>query len=92
MKVFQSMVAQNLLIIMCSNFFLITILTTNCHVLTLLQQNGRAERKHKQITETGLAMLFGANAPTTLWVDAFSSVVHSINCVPSSVLQDRSPF
>ena len=43
------------------------------------QQNGRAERKHQHITETGLAMLFNAGAPASLWVDAFSSATYIIN-------------
>lgn len=29
------------------------------------QQNGRAERKHRHLTETGLAMLFNAHAPAS---------------------------
>ncbi|KAJ9544289.1 hypothetical protein OSB04_023996 [Centaurea solstitialis] len=56
------------------------------------QQNGRAERKHRHVTETGLAMLFNANAPSSLWVDAFSSAVYIVNRLPSKVLQSKSPF
>ncbi|KAJ9552360.1 hypothetical protein OSB04_016405 [Centaurea solstitialis] len=56
------------------------------------QQNGRAERKHRHITETGLAMLFNANAPSSLWVDAFSSAVYIVNRLPSKVMQSKSPF
>lgn len=55
-------------------------------------QNGRAERKHRHITETGLAMLFHAHAPASLWVEAFTTAVYTINRLPSSVLDNKSPF
>jgi len=35
-------------------------------------QNGHGERKHRHITETGLALLFHSQVPLTHWVDAFS--------------------
>ncbi|KAI3500548.1 hypothetical protein L1887_36372 [Cichorium endivia] len=56
------------------------------------QQNGRAERKHRHITETGLAMLFNARAPATFWVHAFSSAVYIINRLPTKILTNKSPF
>ncbi|GJS62085.1 calcium-dependent protein kinase 26-like protein [Tanacetum coccineum] len=34
------------------------------------QQNGRAERKHRHLVETGLAMLFHAHVPASIGVDA----------------------
>ncbi|GKE91206.1 retrovirus-related pol polyprotein from transposon RE1, partial [Tanacetum coccineum] len=37
-------------------------------------------------------MLFNANAPATLWVDAFTSAVYIINRLPTKVLNDKSPF
>lgn len=37
-------------------------------------------------------MLFHAQAPASLWVDAFAIAVFVINCLPSSVLHDKSPF
>ncbi|KAJ0580159.1 putative RNA-directed DNA polymerase [Helianthus annuus] len=56
------------------------------------QQNGRVERKHRHIVETGLAMLFHAQVPPKYWVDAFSSAVFIINRLPSKLLQGVSPF
>ena len=56
------------------------------------QQNGRVERRHHHITETSFTMLFNADAPASLWVDAFSSAVYIINRLPSKVLQSKSPF
>lgn len=56
------------------------------------QQNGRAERKHRHIVETGLSMLFQAHAPTSLWFDAFATAVFVINKLSSPLLRDTSPF
>src|SRR5206468_4592975 len=35
------------------------------------QQNGRAERRNRQITEMGNAMLFQSNCPKCYWFEAF---------------------
>ncbi|KAM0002129.1 putative RNA-directed DNA polymerase [Helianthus debilis subsp. tardiflorus] len=56
------------------------------------QQNGRAERKHRHIVETGLAMLFNAHVPASFWVDAFTTATYVINRVPTPLLQHKSPF
>ncbi|KAJ0701721.1 putative RNA-directed DNA polymerase [Helianthus annuus] len=56
------------------------------------EQNGRAERKHRHITETGLAMMFNAHAPSTLWFDAFTSATYIINRLPTKLLENKSPF
>lgn len=56
------------------------------------QQNGRAERKHHHIVETGLAMLFNAHVPAQYWVDAFTSATYIVNRVPSPLLNNKSPF
>lgn len=56
------------------------------------QQNGRAEQKHRHVTETGLPMMFKAHAPATLRVDAFSFATYIINRLPSKFLDYKSPF
>ena len=56
------------------------------------QQNGRVERKHRHIVETGLAMMFHAHIPVAYWTHAFSSAVHIINRLPTKVLSLKSPF
>lgn len=56
------------------------------------QQNGRAERKHRHVVETGLAMMFNASLPLLYWVDAFSSAVYIINRLPTPTLENKSPF
>ena len=55
-------------------------------------QNGRAERKHRHITETSLTMLFHATVPLHFWVEAFSTTVFIINRLPTLVLNGTSPF
>jgi len=37
-------------------------------------------------------MLFHANVPLHLWVEAFSTTVFTINCLPTLVLNEASPF
>ena len=56
------------------------------------EQNGIAERKHRHLVETGLTMLFHAQLPKHLWVDAFTAAVYLINRLPSSILQMQTPF
>ncbi|KAJ9555163.1 hypothetical protein OSB04_009777 [Centaurea solstitialis] len=56
------------------------------------QQNGRAERKHRHLTETGLALLFNAHAPASFWVDAFTCATYIINRLPTRLLDNKSPF
>ncbi|QHN81468.1 Retrovirus-related Pol polyprotein [Arachis hypogaea] len=46
------------------------------------QQNGLAERKHRHIIETGLALLATASLPLLFWDEAFSTV-YLINRMPS---------
>jgi hypothetical protein len=55
-------------------------------------QNGLAERKHRHIVETGLALLAHSHLPLSYWVDAFTTAVYLINRLPTSVLQHQSPY
>ncbi|KAA8538352.1 hypothetical protein F0562_027825 [Nyssa sinensis] len=56
------------------------------------QQNGVAERKHRHVTETGLAMLAHAHLLLTYWVEAFNTAIFLINKLPTAVLHNQSPF
>jgi hypothetical protein len=56
------------------------------------QQNGAIERKHRHSVETGLALLSHAHLPFKFWDDAFSTACYLINRMPTSVLQNLSPF
>nr|GEX70852.1 putative zinc finger, CCHC-type [Tanacetum cinerariifolium] len=56
------------------------------------QQNGRVERKHRHIIETGLAMMFKAYVPASFWTYAFTSATYIINQLPSKLLSNKSPY
>lgn len=55
-------------------------------------QNSVAERKHQHIVEMGLTKIFHANMPLSLWVDVFLTTVYLINRLPSSILNNESPY
>lgn len=55
-------------------------------------QISRAKRKHRHITEIGLAMLFHSHVPLKLWVDAFSTATVIINHLSTPLLDGHSPF
>lgn len=52
------------------------------------KQNIVVEREHRYIIETGLTLLFYANAPHYLQVDAFATIVFLTNRMLSTVLQN----
>ncbi|KAL0541716.1 hypothetical protein IC582_021771 [Cucumis melo] len=56
------------------------------------QQNGRVERKHLHILDSVRALLLSASCPKKFWGEAALTSVYSINRLPSSVLQNISPF
>lgn len=47
------------------------------------EQNGIAERRHRHIVETGLALLHFAGLPLTFWSHAFQTAAHLINRLPT---------
>ncbi|KAL4575060.1 hypothetical protein LXL04_021901 [Taraxacum kok-saghyz] len=56
------------------------------------EQNGIAERRHRHIVETGLALLHQTHMPLTFWSHAFQTAVYLINRLPTPILQNKSPF
>uniref|UniRef100_A0A6N2KS64 Integrase catalytic domain-containing protein n=1 Tax=Salix viminalis TaxID=40686 RepID=A0A6N2KS64_SALVM len=56
------------------------------------QHNGTAERRHRQITTTGLTLLHQASLPLSFWPYAFQTAITIINRLPTPILQLRSPF
>jgi hypothetical protein len=56
------------------------------------QQNGSAERKHRHIVETGLALLAHAHVPIKFWDDAFLTATYLINRMPTHVIDNTSPL
>jgi len=53
------------------------------------QQNGVAERKNRHLIKTAPTLLLHGNLPTKFWGDVALTVCYLINCMPSSVLQDK---
>uniref|UniRef100_A0A2N9GJX2 Integrase catalytic domain-containing protein n=1 Tax=Fagus sylvatica TaxID=28930 RepID=A0A2N9GJX2_FAGSY len=56
------------------------------------QQNGRAERKHRHILDSVRAFLISASCPERFWGEAALTAVYTINRLPSSALQNMTPF
>ena len=56
------------------------------------QQNGVAERKHRHLVETGLALLAHASLPLRFWDEAFLTACYLINRMPTPVLQKDTPI
>lgn len=56
------------------------------------QQNGRVERKHRQILNIARALLFQASLPTRFWGECVSTAAHLINMTPTPLLGNKSPY
>ena len=56
------------------------------------QQNGSAERKHRHVVETGLALLAHSSMPVKFWDQAFNTAVHLINRLPTRVIDNATPL
>lgn len=55
-------------------------------------QNGSIEWHHHHIVETGISLIGQSFVPTKYWSNAFQNVVFLINCMPTPILQNSSPF
>uniref|UniRef100_A0A2N9IB76 Integrase catalytic domain-containing protein n=1 Tax=Fagus sylvatica TaxID=28930 RepID=A0A2N9IB76_FAGSY len=67
-----------------------TILQRSCAGTS--QQNGRAERKYCHILDSVRAFLIFASCPERFWGEAALTAVYTINRLPSSALQNVTPF
>lgn len=56
------------------------------------EQNGLAERKHRQIVDTGLTMLAHSFMPIKYWDCAFETAIYLINRLPTKTLHLEIPF
>lgn len=75
-----------------SSFFAAHGIIHQLSCLHTVEQNGLVERKHRNVTELGLTMLFHSNAPKRFWVEAFAPAVWLINRLPTSTLHMQSPL
>jgi transposase InsO family protein len=56
------------------------------------QSNGTAERLNRTLDELVRAILYQANLPESFWAEAMSSAAFTLNYLPSSAIDDRTPF
>uniref|UniRef100_A0A2N9J9Y4 Integrase catalytic domain-containing protein n=1 Tax=Fagus sylvatica TaxID=28930 RepID=A0A2N9J9Y4_FAGSY len=56
------------------------------------QQNGVAERKHRHVVDTGLALLAHSGLSTQYWVEAFLTAIYLINRLPTPTLSNLTPY
>ena len=56
------------------------------------EHNGLAERRHRHIVETGLALMSHASMPKGYWSYAFVTAVYLINRMPTQNLEFQTPF
>lgn len=59
-------------------------------MLTL--KNDIVERKHRHIVDFGLALLAHTSIPLKFWPYAFKHAMKLINLLPSTSLENKSPF
>ena len=53
------------------------------------QQNGKSERMIRTVNNEIRCLLFQANLPSSLWVEALHTAVHILNLLPSKPIQNR---
>lgn len=56
------------------------------------QQNGIVEMKHMYILKTSRAIRFQGHLPIRFWGECILGAMHIINRLPSTVLNNASPF
>ena len=56
------------------------------------QQNGRVERRHRNILEMARALRFQAGLPLHFWGDCVMAATHITNRLPSVVLEGKNPY
>lgn len=56
------------------------------------QQNGRVERKQRNILETGRALRFQAGLPLQYWGDCMLTAAFITNRLPTPLLHNQTPY
>jgi hypothetical protein len=56
------------------------------------QQNGVVEHKHHHILKSARALRFQAHLPLCFWAECVLTAVHLINCLPTTLLSQQTPF
>ena len=55
-------------------------------------QNGKAERKHRHLVETGLTLFAQADIPLKFWWEAFYNAIYLVNRISTPTLNHKTPF
>ena len=56
------------------------------------EQNGRVERRHRNLLEMARALKLQAGVPSQFWGDCVLAAAHITNRLPSQVLNNKSPY
>jgi len=56
------------------------------------QQNDIVERKHQHLLNVTRVLLFQAKVPTIFWCFTIEHIVFLINCIPTHILKEDSPY
>ena len=56
------------------------------------QQNGRVERKLHHILDTAYALILSAKVLAPFWGEADLHTIYAINCIPSPIIQNQTPY
>ena len=56
------------------------------------QQNGRVERRHRNLLEMTRAFLFQSQLPSHLWGECLLTSTYIINRIPTTILNNISPY
>lgn len=62
------------------------------YVVYTPQQNGIVRRKHKHILKVARALSYQFGLGNMYWGECVKTIVHIINIMPSSILQDKIPY
>ena len=73
------------------NFFANIGIIHQISCVDIPQQDGRVERKHKNVLEMARALRFQASLPLQYWGDCVLSATHIINRLPTSICRCKTP-
>lgn len=76
----------------CQQFFVKMSIIHQSSCVDMPQQNARVERKHRHIFEIARALRFQAGLALKYWGECSMNVLHIINRLPSSIINNKTTF